>query len=233
MGAGPATGTPKRGFLATVSKKKKVATFPLSPGTPESVGKQSIRDQWGFATQMTTDNELADQLRRLDPSAFEEFFKRFEQPVFRFFYCSHRDHHLAQEQTAETFLQLVRAFPRFRGDDRQLRPFVFAVVRHVQMRRWRESTVQPPMQTLNHEPSDLSLSPERVVSEQERRDRILGAMGRLKEPLRSVLLLRFVEGLLITEIGEVLKLPVGTVKSHLHRGRQILHEVLDEEECEK
>ena len=66
-------------------------------------------------------------LRTGRPAAFETFVEHFEGPLYRFFVCDHRDYHLAQEQTAETFAQLVRSLPMMRGDVSQLPAFVFAV----------------------------------------------------------------------------------------------------------
>lgn len=55
---------------------------------------------------------------------------------------------------------------------------------------------------------------------------------RLEQPLRNVLLLRFVEECTLDEISEVLEIPLGTVKSHIHRGRARLKAALNEKENE-
>lgn len=56
------------------------------------------------------------QLRTGQPMAFEALIEQFEGPLFRFFFCDHRNHHVAQEQTAETFAQLVRRCPGCGGE---------------------------------------------------------------------------------------------------------------------
>lgn len=66
---------------------------------------------------MGADDALASRLKSGDATAFEQLVARFEASLYRFFYCSHRDHHLAQEQTAETFAALVCALPNMRVAD--------------------------------------------------------------------------------------------------------------------
>ena len=53
---------------------------------------------------------------------------------------------------------------------------------------------------------------------------MLAAIGALEQPQRNVLLLRFVEGLSLAEIATALDIPLGTVKSHIHRGREYLRQ---------
>lgn len=52
----------------------------------------------------------------------------------------------------------------------------------------------------------------------------------LKEPVRIVIVLHYIEGYSVEEIGKILKIPSGTVKSRLHTGRKLLREELEDEE---
>ncbi|HTQ79314.1 MAG TPA: sigma-70 family RNA polymerase sigma factor, partial [Thermoanaerobaculia bacterium] len=60
------------------------------------------------------------------------------------------------------------------------------------------------------------------------RRKLLGALGRLEEPYRSVLILREIQDLKYQEISEALNLPLNTVRVYIHRGRQRLREQLSE-----
>lgn len=55
------------------------------------------------------------------------------------------------------------------------------------------------------------------------------AVMKLKEPLRIVIVLHYIEGYSVNEIGKILKIPAGTVKSRLHSGRVLLKEELQDE----
>jgi RNA polymerase sigma-70 factor (ECF subfamily) len=179
---------------------------------------------------MLSDESFLNRLKAGEPAAFALLVERFEGPLYRFFLCDHRNHHTAQEQTAETFTQLVGAFSRMRGGCEQLRAYVFATARHIQLRRWRDHKKQPAPLTEALNISDSRPSPVAVASDREQLERVLNAIGQLEEQARNVLLLRFVEGCSIDEVAEALAIPVGTVKSHIHRSRSQLMQFFSEKE---
>lgn len=173
----------------------------------------------------TFDEVFLERLRDRRADAFDRLVREFEGPLYRFHYCNHGDHHTAQDQTAETFVQLVRSLPSMRGDISQLRAFVFTIARRVQQRRWRSKR---PVASLEfaQEVVDRRSQPDVELSDQEQVDFVLNAIRTLDEPLRNVLLLRFVEEYSLAEVAIALDMPLGTVKSHIHRGRELLAKVL-------
>lgn len=56
------------------------------------------------------------------------------------------------------------------------------------------------------------------------------AVMKLKEPIRIVIVLHYIEGYSVDEVGKILKIPAGTVKSRLYSGRALLKEELKDEE---
>ena len=86
---------------------------------------------------MSPEDSLLERLKEGNSAAFDWLVGHFEAPLFRFFVCDHRDYHLAQEQTSETFVQLVQSLPAMKGNSEKLRAFVFAIARHVKLREWR------------------------------------------------------------------------------------------------
>jgi RNA polymerase sigma-70 factor, ECF subfamily len=181
---------------------------------------------------MLSDDSFLNQLKMGEPAAFVLLVERFEGPLYRFFLCDHHNHHTAQEQTAETFAQLVRSIGGMRGGCEQLRAYVFATAHHVQLRQFRERKNQPFPLADALSVSDPRPSPMTVASDREQLKRLLNAISRLEDPLRNVLLLRFVEGCSINEVAEALELPPGTVKSHIHRSRARLKQIFAEKEYE-
>jgi RNA polymerase sigma-70 factor, ECF subfamily len=119
-----------------------------------------------------------------------------------------------------------------RGGCQQLRAYVFATARHVQLRRFRERN-QPATSLIDGlDVPDAQPSPATLAAEREQLERVLDTISRLEDPLPSVLLLRFVEGCSLEEVAQALDLPVGTVKSHIHRSRTRLKQIFAERECE-
>ena len=69
--------------------------------------------------------------------------------------------------------------------------------------------------------------PDQNVETREQVDRLIEALDTLETPLRSVILLRDIQGLDYQEIATVLSLPLGTVKSRLFRARLALRAAMD------
>jgi RNA polymerase sigma-70 factor (ECF subfamily) len=180
--------------------------------------------------RMAFDDTLVEQLKGGQSVAYSKLVERFEGPLYRFFLCDHRNHHLAEEQTAETFAQLVQSLPAMRGGAAQLRAYIFSTARHVQLRRWRRREERPSTLAEAMDLRDPGPTPENLADMREQAGRALKAIGLLDDQARQVLFLRFVEGCSIDEIGQAMEIPVGTVKSHISRGRARLKSILANEE---
>ena len=182
---------------------------------------------------MLQDESFLAQLKQGVPAAYALLVEQFEGPLYRFFYCNHRDHHLAQDQTAETFAQLVQSLRGMRGSSDQLRGLrlrdgascsaasIPGKETAVRSARWGP---------LHRRRQAVALWS--VAADREQLERVLDAISQLEDPLPDVLLLRFVEGCSIEEVAQALELPVGTVKSHIHRSRTRLKQIFAERECE-
>ena len=102
----------------------------------------------------------------------------------------------------------------------------------VQQRRWRQRKEPSSPLAGALEVADPGPSPLVAAAGREQLHRVLQAIGQLEDPLPAVLLLRFVEGFSVEEIAMALEMPLGTVKSHIHRSRMRLKQVFAEKECE-
>ena len=153
---------------------------------------------------MEADERFVKQLRRGDSAAYELLVERFEGSLYRFFFCEHRNHHAAEEQTADTFAELVRSLPQMRGGPEQLRAYIFATARHVQQGRWRRRRKEPLPLAEAAAVFDPWPTPSAAAENREQIEQALGLIDGLDEAERTVVLLRFVEELSIAEIAEAL-----------------------------
>ena len=69
--------------------------------------------------------------------------------------------------------------------------------------------------------------PEDVVAQMELQDRIQYEISRLPDKFRSVIVLKYIEELSLQEISDILDMPLGTVKTRIHRGREALRKQLN------
>jgi RNA polymerase sigma-70 factor (ECF subfamily) len=171
-----------------------------------------------------TDEDLLAGLKAGEPKAFEELFRRFESPLYRFFLLSHGNHHLAEDQCADTFVALATAIHRIRGGTDRLRGFVFGVARNVLRRSRRRSRLRPMPLERAFDVPDPRAGPFRNVAGDEALRQAMSFIEAFDEPVRQVLILRFVEGLALEEVAQALSMPLNTVKSRVHRARKRLRE---------
>ena len=171
---------------------------------------------------MPVDAESMEELRRAEPTAVHRLVTDYQTALYRFFHCRHQNHHAAEELTAETFLQLIRALPSFRGDASQVRAFVFAVARNV-LSHWyrRQTNITADIDHESHAAMATAVPVDQLVQSEETAW-LLQQVSELDEAPRDIILMRYVEDLTLQEIAHVMQMPLGTVKSHLHRGRRQL-----------
>ena len=132
---------------------------------------------------------------------------------------------------------LVRLYPKLdelRGLDR-IRPWALRVMYRIfvdQVRRERSSPVQfgsdPPDDNEEEaqELIDLSAGPAELLEQELTQDRVLAAWERLSEEHRVVLSMHDIEDYSLPELAQIMDVPLGTLKSRLHRARAKLKDLL-------
>ena len=175
-------------------------------------------------------NRLADRLRRGELSALETLATQFQVSLYRYFVCGGSDPNSAEEMAAETIARLIESFGRFRGDDSQIRAFVYSTARNVRSREWkRASRSNTSIDKAKDVASDCEM-PAEALLRREQVDHLLSALKQLPETVREIVSLRYIQELSMLEIAAAMNMPEGTVKSHLHRGKQQLKSMLTHEE---
>lgn len=177
---------------------------------------------------MTDDPALLEAARSGDRKALERLLVLEEPRIYKFGLrmCGNPDD--AREVLQETMLAVTRHIGGFRGDAK-LSTWLFQLARSActkQRRRERPEALEPEVFDRVASGED----PERLVSAQQLADMLGRALLTLTEAQREVLVLRDVEGLSAPEVGEILGLEVGAVKSRLHRARSALADALEREQ---
>jgi len=187
------------------------------------------------------DIQLARELMRGDPEAFERFVEHFQTKVFQYSYlmCGHRED--AEEVAQETLFKIFESIQSLREPE-AVRSWVFRIARNACYMKRRKSVFAPSeeisldqlMPSVNQqggerklEIADWSNLPESQVLQSELRGVLEESIGSLPDIYKTVLLLRDVEGLSGQETAEVLDISVDTVKTRLHRARLAVRDKLD------
>lgn len=132
------------------------------------------------------------------------------------------DQGLAQDAVQEALIRAYRGLPRLHPDSvigAWFHRLVVNEARRLARRQWRQPV---PLEALPEIASAPSSTPEELLLAQEDRELLWTALGSLDELHRTVLVLRYYQGLTDPEIAAALAIPPGTVKSRLHAARQKL-----------
>ena len=150
--------------------------------------------------------------------AFEHLYARYNGPLYGFFRRRLNGDQRAEDLTQETFLAVIRAAAHYE-QRASVRTYLYAIAMNVLAGARRTDHKHPPAPPETAEPATESSSDAALWVRQ--------AVVRLEESEREILMLREYEQLSYAEIGELLKLPVNTVRSRLFRARTALREWLD------
>ncbi len=172
-------------------------------------------------------------------SAFRELIRRYQRPVFSLIYRMVRDRELAEDLAQETFIKVLNAVDSYRPEHK-FSSWIFKIANNAaidQLRRRQLDTLSlegaPDAITQERQAAtalQLSSGGESPLDELEARElgsQIEAAIARLRPEYRACIILRHVEGRPYDEIAETLGLPLGTVKTYIHRARGELREYLD------
>lgn len=172
-----------------------------------------------------------------DEQAFETLLGAIEQPVYRLIYSMLHSREDAEDATQETLIKLWRTLPSYRFECPIL-PYTLHMARNVALdlirrRHARVQTVTLTGEDENGENEQWDIAdpneyanPAREYERQERIEAVRRAVDALPDEYREIVVLKDLQGYSYEQIGQVLSLGEGTVKSRLSRARKKLAEIL-------
>jgi len=173
-----------------------------------------------------SDAELVARARQGNEAAFEQLVRRHQRYVFNLAYRVLGDYAEAEDVTQEAFVRAWRGLSGFRGQAR-FTTWLYRIVHNLCLNRLpglRRELLQ--VELLEEVLDDPAPSPPDLFEARERVAFLHAELDRLPEKYRLVLTLRYLQGLSYAEIAAALDVPMGTVKTHLHRARRLLREQL-------
>jgi RNA polymerase sigma-70 factor (ECF subfamily) len=157
--------------------------------------------------------------KRRYEKAFEQLLELYGKKVFRMAVMMLKDVGRAEEVTQDIFLKLWQALPAYDG---RAAPstWLYTIARNTCLSAVRAESYRRTM-SLNQvsEPTVSNLAPLKIAWEEY--------LSKLPEIQREVITLFYLEEKNIKDVAELLDLPEGTVKSHLHRARRALGKMME------
>ncbi len=181
--------------------------------------------------------QLVEAARNGDRDAWSELLENYHPRVYGVCRRMLRNPELAADATQDALIRVIEGLPSYQGDAK-LSTWIIRVAMNVCLSLLRREKIRDhaslddtspgapvPRRDRLEDPGELS--PAGRVEHRERQTAVLDALNAVDPEVRALLVLRDLQGLEYQQIGEVLDLPIGTVKSRLFRARQALRQAIE------
>jgi RNA polymerase sigma-70 factor (ECF subfamily) len=179
-----------------------------------SKAKEGVRDPDMAAVQRCLAGER---------EAFADLLERHKSVVYSVARHMLKNETEAEDMAQEAFVKAYMNLKGFRGDC-SFRNWICRIATHLCIDRLRAQRPEKNRVILEEPWEPATAGPEEAITT---REQVRMALGRIPAHLRAAVVLRHLEDLSYEEMAEALKLPMGTVKTHLRRGREALKRELE------
>lgn len=178
----------------------------------------------------SSEHELIERCRQGDDIAFRELVDQFKGVVFALTARSVADRARAEELAQEVFLRVYRGLPLFRGESR-LSTWIYRITINLLSQERPELATQSldEIRPGEDEPRVVPAAEDRAFADLALRDRLEKAIQRLPVQYQVLINGHYLKGVKYEDLADALGMPMGTVKTHLHRAKRHLRHLLETE----
>lgn len=218
-------------MAATAIFAHQILTAPGAPAAAWDPPRDAVARGLSART-VDFDSKLVERCLGGDDGAWEELIKTYTRRVYALCYRFTGADSEAQDLTQEVFLRIFRTLKTFRAGEGSLVVWIARVTRNLLIDHYRRSKLDRATDSIEDQ---LPVLEERhiaggrtdgLLAGREASEVLQSALAKLSPELRETVILRDLEELEYREIAQVLKVPEGTVKSRLNRGRAELARIL-------
>jgi RNA polymerase sigma-70 factor (ECF subfamily) len=182
---------------------------------------------WFVNAMESEASAIARGLRRRDPDLLDRLIEQYQHRLFRYLVYLSGNRELAEDLFQETWIRVLERGHQYDGQH-EFSTWLYAVARNLTidyLRTKRPLSLDGLMEDEEHaplEPADTRPMAWEVVQQHEQAERISAALVSIPAEYRETVVLRFQEGLALDEIATITGTKLGTVKSRLYRGLNML-----------
>ena len=176
----------------------------------------------------TSEHVLVERCRQGDETAFRELVDQYKNLVFSVIARSITNRARAEELAQDVFLKVHKGLPYFRGESK-LSTWIFRIVINVLSQERPELASTSLDDDDDMRPKHEPVAADRAFSDLVMKDRLQKAVERLPVPYQVLVNGHYLKGMRYEELAEALDMPMGTVKTHLHRAKRRLRHLLETE----
>ncbi len=178
-------------------------------------------------TQNGAERDLLRRAREGEPMAVAALFNRHREPIARLCFQILRDQNAAEDAAQEVLLRAFEKMPGFRGES-EFSTWIYRIALNHCLEIGRTATRRETLFDADSEPRNTADFARRI----DTRLALENALDGLSQPLQIALILREWHQKSYEEIGAILHLPVGTVKSRLNQARREFRQIWEAQDAE-
>jgi RNA polymerase sigma-70 factor, ECF subfamily len=206
-------------------------------------GIQPLHDPGELDYTTLTDQQVVLRAREGSERAYRELIGRYQRPVFSLIYRLVRDREKAEDLAQDTFIKVLNAIDRY-NPEYKFSSWIFKIAHNTSLDHLRRR--EPEVLSLDGSPHARTAAeteattitpesggenPEEFTLNRELGTEIDMALGGIRAEYRTAIVLCHVEGRPYEEIADIMDVPLGTVKTYIHRGRKELMQRLEHLRC--
>jgi RNA polymerase sigma-70 factor (ECF subfamily) len=207
------------------------AALAMASGAPFRRRMESGSAYW-IRESLDLDQSLVDRCLSGDEAAWEDLVRTHTRRVYGLCYRFTGKDAEAQDLTQEVFLRVYRTLKTFRSAEGSFTTWLARLTRNLLIDHYRRTRQERMTDSIEEQLPVLEESvtaaarPEGMVAGREAGEILQTALQKLSPELREAVILRDLQDMEYREIADILRIPEGTVKSRLNRGRAELARVL-------
>tara|TARA_B100000287_G_C20595506_1_gene765999 strand:+ start:605 stop:1228 length:624 start_codon:yes stop_codon:yes gene_type:complete len=183
-------------------------------------------------TNKDIDLSLVRRVKKGDYRAFDLLVLKYQSRVMATVFKYVKEKELAEDITQEAFVKSFKSIDSFR-EESSFYTWIYRIAVNtaknylISVKRREETLLSDFSGDDNYVPEKLDVdSPQDILSASELRDLIFESLTTLGEETRTALSLREFDGLSYEQIAQIVNCPVGTVRSRIFRGREVIEEIV-------
>lgn len=171
--------------------------------------------------------KLIQKARLREPKVIGEIYERYQLAIFRYLYYRVGDLQTAEDLTSEVFIRMIDGLPEYNLDNSSFQAWLYRIARNLSIDHYRRLIKRKEIeldenQIPNHDNS-LDLVERGLTNE-----KLSLALNQLSSNQRDVIVMRFVNGMSIREVAQVMKKSQDSIKGLQRRALMALREILVE-----
>ncbi len=174
---------------------------------------------------------VLERFKRGDTSAFKDIVLAYQDRIYRLCRYMLGDPHNAEDAAQDTFLKAYQSLKNFKPDA-SLYTWLYRIAVNTCIDYKRKSAFESLFKHTNNgediiaEEQSTEPSPEKLYESRQMTDALQKALKKLSQKLRTIIVMKEIEGLPYEDIARVLDISIGTVKSRISRAREELRDLM-------